>query len=64
MSQTIRLGSAVKASQSTTIPVRYRGRVGTVVRRVKRGKGFSFAVDFPQKAEPLVLPASKLTVVA
>jgi len=47
----IKEGSAVRATNSDTVPARYRGRVGQVVSKARVG----YLVSFPQRTAPLVV---------
>lgn len=57
-------GTPVKVGRATNIPVRYRGRIATVVGRQKKGTGFQYLVDFgPRRAEPLAVATRFLSSV-
>jgi hypothetical protein len=47
----IEKGSVVRATNSETVPARYRGRVGRVVSKARVG----YLVNFPQRTTPLAV---------
>lgn len=60
----MRNGTFVRVGEYTSVPVRYRNRVGVVVGRKKIGTRFNYLVDFgARRAEPLPLPKRVFTVV-
>lgn len=56
-----RTGDFVRVD-ATNIPVRYQGRIGEVVGRVKVGRGFHYLIDFsPRRLNPLQVSPRFLT---
>jgi hypothetical protein len=64
MKKNFRTNDRVRLSGATAIPVRYRGRLGTVVGRERVGNGFRFLVDLgTRRSTPLPVAGRFLTLV-
>ena len=62
MRSTFHNGDTVRVGTSLRIPMRYRGRTGIVVGKERLNKSTRFFVELPQRATPLAVTASQLTL--